>query len=92
MARPKLTRKISTKLKTRIFVPVDVIMPEDAFLEADELEALKLKDMLALDQKEAAKAMAISQPTFHRIIKNARKKIAEALVKGKVIKIKESMK
>lgn len=88
MARPKGTRKISSQAKTKMFVPIDVIMPEDVFLDSDELEALRLKDMLSLDQRDAAKAMAISQPTFHRIIIKARKKVAEALIKGKVIKIR----
>ena len=32
--------------------------------------------------------MDISQLTFHRILNSAREKIAEALVEGKIIKIK----
>ena len=40
-----------------------------------------------MDQEKAARKMAISQPTFNRILKNARKKIAEALVNGNAIKI-----
>jgi predicted DNA-binding protein (UPF0251 family) len=32
--------------------------------------------------------MGISQPTFHRLILSARKKIADAIVNGKAIKIK----
>ena len=40
-----------------------------------------------MDQTDAAKKMNVSQPTFHRILGAARKKIAEALVKGKAIKI-----
>ena len=31
--------------------------------------------------------MDISQPTFHRLLEAGRKKLAEALVKGKAIKI-----
>jgi len=31
--------------------------------------------------------MNISQPTFHRLILDARKKVSEAIVKGKAIRI-----
>jgi hypothetical protein len=40
-----------------------------------------------MDQAEAAKKMDVSQPTFNRLIKSARKKIADAIVNGKAIKI-----
>jgi predicted DNA-binding protein (UPF0251 family) len=32
--------------------------------------------------------MKISQPTFHRLVLSARKKIAEAIVNGKAIQMK----
>ena len=60
---------------------------QEAILTIDEFEAVRLKDLLDLDQEKAAKKMKISQPTFHRLILDARKKIADALVNGKAIKI-----
>ena len=51
------------------------------------MEAIRLKDLLKLDQNECAKKMDVSQPTFHRLIHDARYKIADALVNGKAIKI-----
>ena len=56
-------------------------------LTFDELEAIRLKDFEGMEQKKAAKKMNISQPTFHRLLVSARKKLAEALVNGKAIKI-----
>lgn len=56
-------------------------------LGCEELEALRLNDLLQKDQKQAAEQMDISQPTFHRLVLNARKKITDALVHGKAIKI-----
>jgi predicted DNA-binding protein (UPF0251 family) len=53
----------------------------------DEMEAVRLKDFLALDQADCAKKMNISQPTFHRLIVSARRGIADALVNGKSLKI-----
>jgi predicted DNA-binding protein (UPF0251 family) len=56
---------------------------------ADELEALKLHDVDGLEHVQAAKKMKISQPTFGRILDNAYKKLADALIKGKAIRIEE---
>ena len=58
-------------------------------LDPDELEALKLHDVDDLEQIDAAKKMKISQPTFARILNSAYKKIAEAIIKGKAIRIEE---
>lgn len=59
----------------------------EKILKVEELESIRLKDYLQLDQAEAAKLMDISQPTFHRIITKAHRKIAEAFVEGKAIRI-----
>ncbi|RPI40619.1 MAG: DUF134 domain-containing protein [Methanoregulaceae archaeon] len=61
--------------------------PEEAILSVDEFEAVRLKDLEGLDQIECAALMEISQPTFHRLVVSARRKIADALTYGKTIKI-----
>jgi len=53
----------------------------------DQFEAIRLADYMGLPQKEAAKSMRISQQTFSRIIKRARKSLANGLVNGHTIKI-----
>jgi predicted DNA-binding protein (UPF0251 family) len=60
---------------------------ENVSLTVDEFEAIRLKDLEGLEQTTAAESMGISQPTFHRVIESARKKVAEALVNGKAIRI-----
>lgn len=65
-------------------------MLEEVVLLPDELEALKLYEINDLEQKEAAREMGISQPTFARILSRANKKIAEAIIKGKAIKIERN--
>ncbi|MEE9525810.1 MAG: DUF134 domain-containing protein [Candidatus Woesearchaeota archaeon] len=74
---------------TTYFKPAGVRMRnlEEITLTVGEYEAVRLKDLEGLDQEKAAKKMNISQPTFHRLVLIARKKIADALVKGKAIKI-----
>ena len=59
----------------------------ESLLTMDELEAVRLNDYEELDQEKAAKQMGISQPTFHRLLLSARRKIADALINGKAIRI-----
>ena len=61
--------------------------PDESELKIEEFEAIRLTDFMALEQKEAAESMHISQQTFSRILKKARKTVSEVLVKGKIIKI-----
>jgi len=56
-------------------------------LTLEEVEALRLKNILNLEQTEAAQRMKISQSTFQRDLSSAYKKISEALITGKAIKI-----
>ena len=91
MVRPRKKRLIRfdpnvTYLKPRA-APLSVL--EEVDLLADELEAIRLCDLKGLDQIEAAKRMKISQSTLGRILSSARGKIAEALIKGKAIKIEK---
>ena len=60
---------------------------ERLILKVEELESIRLKDYQRLSQEEAAKKMGVSQPTFHRIVSEAHRKIAEAFVEGKAIRI-----
>jgi len=60
---------------------------EQVTLTVDEFEAIRLKDVERMDQIPAAEQMTISQPTFQRLLTNAREKIADALVNGKAIRI-----
>ncbi len=56
-------------------------------LTAEEVEALRLKNVKDFNQEEAAKKMNTSQSTFQRILLSAYKKISDALINGKAIKI-----
>ena len=58
-------------------------------LTAEEAEALRLKNIDDLDQIECAKKMNTSQSTFQRILASAYKKITDAIINGKAIKILE---
>ncbi len=61
---------------------------EESVLNISEFEAMRLIDFKEISQKKAAKQMQISQPTLSRILKTGRKKISDAIINGKAIKIK----
>ena len=56
---------------------------ESIVLTVDEYEAIRLADHLGLEHQAAAERMKISRPTFTRLIEQARRKVATALVEGK---------
>jgi len=89
MPRPRLFRRVSFEPNVTYFKPAGIrlIELEESTVTVDEFEAIRLKDFLGMEQEEAAKKMNISQPTFHRLVLAARKKIADALVNGKAIRI-----
>ena len=89
MPRPRLCRRVRLKPNITYFKPAGVRMVDlqETVLAVDEYEAVRLKDLEGLEQEEAAKKMNISQPTFHRLVLSARKKIADALINGKAIRI-----
>jgi len=75
--------------EVRYFKPqgVPVSSLEVIELKAEELEAVRLKNMLKLDQRECAERMNTSPATLQRILSSANEKIAIALVEGKAIRI-----
>jgi len=91
MPRPRNRRRVRGNPNSTYFKPAGIpkFKLEESSLEMEEFEAIRLKDFLELEQGECAKQMNISQPTFHRIIIKARKKVADAIVNGKAIEIKK---
>lgn len=86
--RPKKYRLVRQDPKISQFSPRGKPgRPDETTLNADEFEAVRLADFLGMSQKEAAELMKISQQTFSRIMKSARKAVAEAIVKGNTIRI-----
>lgn len=89
MPRPRLCRRIRFNANITYFKPQGVPMRflDVVELTAEEVEALRLKNAQGLDQQEAAKKMNTSQSTFQRILSSSYKKISDALINGKAIKI-----
>ena len=93
MARPKKQRRISCDPGSYYFKPAGISLQnlEEIILEGDELEAIRLSDLLGLSQEDAARKMNISRATFGRIVNKARGKVADSIINGKAIKISDDL-
>ena len=89
MPRPTKCRRIHFEPVTLHFKPagIPLVDLDEIILTVEEFEAIRLKDLECMTQDDAARVMDISQPTFHRLLTSARRKVSEALVHGKAIKI-----
>ncbi len=59
-------------------------------LAPEEVEVLRLKNVLGLDQHTCAERMRTSQSTFQRILSSANYKVSYALTKGMAISFGET--
>jgi uncharacterized protein len=86
--RPRKIRIIKKEPEIRQFSPRGKIgRPGNLQIKLEEYEAIRLYDHVGLNQKESAKFMGVSQQTFSRILKNGRKRLANGLVNGLIIKV-----
>ena len=89
MPRPFCSRRVARHPVVAVFKPAGVPAREleEVVMTIDELEAIRFADRQKLYQEDAARRMGISRSTFGRILESARRKVAEALVEGKVLRI-----
>ncbi len=87
--RPKKTRWVKCLPGERCFRPR--CKPSGKLggvvLSVDEFEAMRLACLEEMKQIDAAKLMKISRPTFSRILGSACRKVTDALVNIKAIRI-----
>jgi predicted DNA-binding protein (UPF0251 family) len=91
MPRPKKKRKICCNPSSYYFKPrgIPVYELDEIIIDDDELESLRLADLLAYSHEKAAKEMKISRATFGRIVEVARKKVIDGILNGKAIRINQ---
>ena len=89
MSRPFCCRRIAGKPAVPIFKPIGIPVCEieEVVVALDEFEAMRLADLDGMYQEQAAEQMNVSRPTFSRIIESAHRKMADALVHGKALRI-----
>jgi predicted DNA-binding protein (UPF0251 family) len=88
MPRHKQLRKVVAPPGFRGYRPYGAgqVKKDPVELLYEEYEALKLADYDLMDHQEASVLMGVSRPTFARIYKSARRKIAGALVESREIR------
>ncbi|MFN2289849.1 MAG: DUF134 domain-containing protein [Anaerolineae bacterium] len=89
MPRPRKKRILSRMPRVAIYKPAGVPLDQlrQVSLLQEELEALRLADLKGLTQAQAAAEMGVSRSTFQRIVAQARRRVAQALVQGHAIQI-----
>ncbi len=89
MPRPRKWRKVCSLPNSNRFGPLDAAISGDHFvvMTIDEYETIRLIDLEGLSQEECASQMNVARTTVQGIYSDARKKIAESLVNGKVLRI-----
>lgn len=89
MARPMKWRKVCSLPESNKFGPLDLSMDTRKYVNmtVDEYETIRLIDLEDFTQEECAIQMNIARTTVQGIYTEARKKLAESLVNGKVLLI-----
>lgn len=89
MSRPPSPRRVTCRPGATYFKPAGIPLRvlEEVTLTLDEFEALRLADLEGLYQEQAADQMQVSRQTFGRIAGSARRKVADALVHGKALRM-----
>jgi uncharacterized protein len=89
MVRPHKTRRVCCVPRASFFKPSGIPVSELDHIEIqlDEMEALRLSDIEKLEQEDAAQKMQISRQTFGNILRQARQKLANAIINTKAVKI-----
>jgi len=89
MPRPFKCRRVGFAPETVFFKPAGIPGHEleEVSLTLDELESLRLADLEGLYQEEAAVKMGVSRQTFGNVVAEARRKTADCLVNGKMLRI-----
>ena len=75
-----------------IYKPIAIPCMElqETVIELDEFEAMRLCDLEELDQTAAGERMGVSRGTIQRLLTSGRKKLIEALMDSRVIRIQNS--
>ena len=89
MPRPCLRRRVCCSPDSVRFNPAGIPRRnlEHVVLAFDEAEAVRLADLEGLYHQAAARRMEVSRQTYGRILETARRKIADALLNGKALRI-----
>ena len=89
MPRPRKWRNVCCLPESSQYGPLNGSGESEpvVIMSVDEYEAIRLIDLENFTQEECADQMNIARTTVQRIYEGARRKIAESLVHGRILKI-----
>ncbi|MCO5387685.1 DUF134 domain-containing protein [Desulfosporosinus sp.] len=89
MPRPRKWRKVCCLPESNSFGPLNTLINQEHFviMTVDEYETIRLIDLEGFTQEESADQMNIARTTVQRIYNDARRKLADSLVNGKMLRI-----
>lgn len=93
MSRPRKCRQIAGRPVASCFKPRGIPLGDltEVYMTLDGFEALRLADHQGLTMGEGALRMGISRHTFGRILAEARRTLARALVEGMALRIENEL-
>lgn len=89
MPRPMSDRRVRGGIASDLFKPAGTPLRglSEVVLGLDGVEALRLADLEGLYQEAAARRMGVSRQTFGRILEDARRIVADAIINGKALRL-----
>lgn len=87
MPRPTKCRRVCRFPETREFSTLGERVGEPVILTVDEYEVIRLIDKEELNQEECGTQLGVGRTTAQKIYETARRKLADALVLGRSLKI-----
>lgn len=89
LSRPKKRRRVCSLPDNKTFGPLVLGLDEQEYINmtVDEYETIRLIDLEDFTQEDCSKQMNVARTTIQGIYREARRKMAESLVNGKVIRI-----
>jgi uncharacterized protein len=89
MPRPRKWRRVCCLPESNLFGPLNGanLDSEMITMTVEEYETIRLIDLEGMMQEECAERMNVARTTVQRIYNDARKKLAESLVNGNILRI-----
>lgn len=88
MPRPRKCRKVCAMPKSSRFGPLNGDgCASEIVMTVDEYETIRLIDLAGYTQEECAEQMGVARTTVQGVYNEARRKVAETLVDGKILVI-----
>ncbi len=89
MPRPRKRRRVCGLPNYKMFGPLNgtINQGEPIILTVEEYEVIRLIDLEGLEQEQCGERMNVARSTVQRMYIDAKKKVADSLVNGMVLKI-----